>query len=250
MDLRLDGKTALITGGSRGIGKGIAAAFVESGAQVMITSRKAEACEEAAAELGCSWTAGHVGRSEDAARVIEETIEQLGGVDILVNNAATNPYAGPLIDAEIGAWDKTLEVNVTAPLAWTQLAWQRHMREHGGSVINVASIGAYTTSAILGVYGVTKAALVHMTQQLASEMGPNVRVNALCPGIVETDFARLLWEGDTGDQAVRSYPLGRLGQPEDLAGAAVFLVSEAASWVTGQILIVDGGYMVNNAIDL
>jgi NAD(P)-dependent dehydrogenase (short-subunit alcohol dehydrogenase family) len=245
MDLRLDGKSALITGGSRGIGKGIAAAFIESGANVMITSRKAEACAEAAAELGCSWTAGHVGDLEDAERVIDETISELGGVDILVNNAATNPYAGPLIDAPVAAWAKTIEVNLTAPLVWTQLAWQRHMADHGGSVINLSSVGALKTSRALGVYGVTKAGLVRMTQQLGAEMGPNVRVNAICPGIVKTDFARLLWEGDTGDLAVESYPLGRLGEPDDVAGAAVFLASEAAGWITGQTIVVDGGYLVS-----
>jgi NAD(P)-dependent dehydrogenase (short-subunit alcohol dehydrogenase family) len=250
MDFRLDGKTALVTGGSRGIGKGIAKAFVESGARVMITSRKAEACEAAASEIGCSWSAGHVGRPEDAARVIDETISELGGVDILVNNAATNPYAGPLIDAELAAWKKTFEVNLDAPFVWTQLAWQRYMREHGGVVINVISVGAYKTSTVLGVYGVTKAALAFMTQQLASELGPNVRVNALCPGIVETDFARLLWEGDRGDTAVKAYPLGRLGQPEDIAGAAVFLASDASSWITGQVTIIDGGNMVSSAVDL
>lgn len=250
MDLRLDGKTAIVTGGSRGIGKAIAAAFVESGAQVMITSRKADACEAAAEEIGCSWSAGHAGRPEDAERVIDETISELGGVDILVNNAATNPYAGPLIDAEMAAWNKTLEVNLSGPFIWTQLAWQRHMREHGGSVINLVSVGAYRTSQALGIYGVTKAALTFMTQQLASELGPNVRVNAIAPGIVETDFARVLWEGEQGNSAVKAYPLGRLGQPEDVAGAAVFLASEAASWITGQVTIVDGGNLVSSATDL
>ena len=245
MDLRLDGKAALVTGGSRGIGKAIAAAFVESGAAVMITSRKAEACEQAAAELGCNWTAGHVGRGEDAQRVIDETLSQLGSIDILVNNAATNPYAGPLIDTELSAWEKTIEVNLTAPLVWTQLAWQKYMRENGGSVINVTSIGSFKTSPVLGVYGVTKAGINFVTHQLASELGPGVRVNALCPGLVETDFARVLWEGSAGESTVKAYPMGRLGQPDDLAGAAVFLASDAASWVTGQIIVVDGGFLVN-----
>ena len=244
MDIRLDGRTALVTGGSRGIGKGIAAALVESGAKVMITSRKADACEAAATELGCSWTAGHVGKPEDAERVIDETISTLGGVDILVNNAATNPYAGPLIDTDRAALNKTIEVNLTAPLVWTQLAWQRHMRDHGGSVINLSSIGALKTTSVLGVYGVTKAALTRVTHQLAYEMGPGVRVNAICPGIVKTDFARILWSGEAGDLAVQQYPLGRLGEPEDIAGAAVFLASDASSWMTGQIMIVDGGYLV------
>jgi NAD(P)-dependent dehydrogenase (short-subunit alcohol dehydrogenase family) len=242
MDLRLDGRTALITGGSRGIGKAIAAAFVEAGAQVMITSRKAEACEEAAAEIGCSWTAGHVGT--DAERVIDETISTLGGVDILVNNAGTNPYAGPLIEADLGAWNKTIEVNLTAPLVWTQLAWRHHMAEHGGNVINLSSVGAYRTSSVLGVYGITKAALIRMTQQLGAELGPDVRVNAICPAVIKTEFARLLWDGERGDAALAGYPLGRFGEPEDVAGAAVYLASEAASWMTGQVMVIDGGNLV------
>lgn len=247
MDIRLDGKAALVTGGSRGIGKAIAAQLLEAGSEVMITSRKAGACEEAAAELGCSWTAGHVGEPDDAARVIDATISQFGSIDVLVNNAATNPYAGPLIDAELSAWNKTIEVNLTAPFVWTQMAWQRHMAAHGGSVINLSSVAAFQSTAALGVYGVTKAALTKVTQQLAAEMGPGVRVNALCPGIVKTDFAQILWQGDAGAAALRSYPLGRFGEPGDIAGAAVFLASDAASWITGETIVIDGGSLIHAA---
>lgn len=246
MELRLDGKTALITGGSRGIGKSIAATFAEAGAKVMITSRKAEACEEAAGEIGhgCVWEAGHVGHVDDAERIIGSCIERLGGVDILVNNAGTNPYAGPTIDVDLPRWQKTFEVNLTAPLAWTQLAWRRYMSEHGGVVINISSVGGLSTNPMLGVYDISKAALIHLTKQLAPELGPKVRVNAICPGLIKTDFARMLWEGDAGDEVAASYPLGRLGEVEDIAAAALWLAADSGSWITGQAIVLDGGGLV------
>ncbi|MDG1958958.1 MAG: SDR family oxidoreductase [Candidatus Binatia bacterium] len=246
MDLRLDGKVALITGSSRGIGRAIAASFAASGAKVMITSRNAEACEKAAVEIGpnASFEPGHVGKPEDAARVVGATIDRLGGLDILVNNAATNPYAGPMIHVDRARWDKTLEINLTAPLFWTQLAWQKRMQEHGGSVINISSVGGLATNPVLGVYDVTKAALIHATKQLAAELAPKVRVNAIAPGLIKTDFARMLWEGDRGDEVAKAYPLERLGEPEDIAGAALYLAAETGSWMTGQTLVLDGGGLI------
>lgn len=249
MDLRLDGKVALVTGGSRGIGKGIAKMFVDAGAKVMITSRKADSCEEACAEIGegAIFEPGHIGREEDTDRVISATISRLGALDILVNNAATNPYAGPMIDVDLPRWEKTLQVNLTAPLLWTQLAWQRRMKEYGGSVINISSVGGLSTNPILGVYDVTKAALIHVTKQLAAELGPGVRVNAIAPGLIKTDFAKVLWEGDRGDQVAKNYPLERLGEPEDIAGAALYLAAETGSWITGQTIVLDGGGLVGFA---
>jgi NAD(P)-dependent dehydrogenase (short-subunit alcohol dehydrogenase family) len=246
MTFRLDGKVALVTGGSRGIGKGIAKQFVEAGAQVMITSRKAEACELACKEIGegAHFEAGHVGRNDDAERVIGATLDRLGGLDILVNNAATNPYAGPTIEVDLPRWQKTLDINLTAPLFWTQLAWQRAMQEKGGAVVNIASVGGFSTNPILGVYDITKAALIHMTEQLAAELGPGVRVNAIAPGLIKTDFARVLWEGDRGDEVAKAYPLKRLGEPSDVGAAALYLASEDAGWVTGQTLVLDGGGLV------
>ncbi len=249
MDLRLDDKVAIVTGGSRGIGKGIATAYAESGAQVMIVSRKADSCEDAAAEIGhgCQWMAGNVSDAEFAASVIDRVVADHGRVDVLVNNAATNPYAGPTIDVDLPRWDKTLQVNVTAPLVWTQLAWQKSMKDGDGgcSVINISSVGGLSTNEVLGVYDITKAALIHMTKQLAAEMGPKVRVNAIAPGLIKTDFARILWEGERGDEVAKMYPLGRLGETTDIAGAATFLAADTGSWITGQTIVLDGGGIIS-----
>ncbi len=238
------GKVALVTGGSRGIGKGIATLFAEQGAKVMITSRNAESCEEAAKEIGgnVDIEPGHIGKQEDMERVIAATCERLGGLDILVNNAATNPYAGPMIDVDRPRWDKTLEINITAPMFWTQAVWRAGMNQTGGSIINISSVGGYGTSPILGVYDVTKAALIHMTKQLAAELGPRTRVNALAPGLIKTDFARVLWEGERGNEVAKAYPLKRLGEPADIAEGALYFADDSASgWVTGQTLVLDGG---------
>jgi NAD(P)-dependent dehydrogenase (short-subunit alcohol dehydrogenase family) len=247
MELRLDGKVALVTGGSRGIGKGIAQTFARSGAQVMIVSRKADALEAAASEIGhgCQWQVANTGDPDQADHAVRATIERLGSLDVLVNNAATNPYAGPMIDVDLPRWDKTISVNVTAPLVWTQLAWRQWMQEHGGVVINISSVGGLATNPILGVYDMTKAALLHMTRQLGAELGPKVRVNAICPGLVKTDFARVLWEGDRGDQVAEQYPLKRLGEPDDIAAAALFLAAESGSWISGQHIVLDGGGLVS-----
>ena len=243
MELSLQGKTALVTGGSKGIGKSIAKTFAEAGAKVMITSRKADVCETAASEIGngCVWEAGNVGDPDHMEQAIDRCISELGGVDVLVNNAATNPYAGPMIDADLPRWRKTIDVNMTAPFAWTQLVWQKYQKGNGGVVLNISSVGGLETNPMLGVYDVTKAALLHMTKQLAAELAPGVRVNAICPGLIKTDFARMLWEGDAGDMVAQQYPLKRLGEVEDIAGAALYLAADTGSWITGQALVLDGG---------
>jgi len=171
-------------------------------------------------------------------------MDRLGRVDILVNNAATNPYAGPIIQIDRARWDKTFSTNLTAPLFWTQRVWNRWMKENGGSIINIASVGGYGTSPILGVYDITKAALIHMTKQLAAELAPGVRVNALAPGLVKTDFAKALWEDGKGDEVAKAYPLERLGEVEDVAGAALFLAAETSRWITGQSWVLDGGGLI------
>jgi NAD(P)-dependent dehydrogenase (short-subunit alcohol dehydrogenase family) len=243
MDLRLDGKTALVTGGSRGIGLAIARAMAESGAGVMISSRKADALEEAAASIkgDVAWFAANAGDPDAAEACVAATMERFGAVDILVNNAATNPYAGPIINIGLPAADKTVQVNQRGVLVWSQAAWRAWMSEHGGSIINISSTGGMSADGVIGYYDVTKAAVIHLTRQLAFELGPNVRANAIAPGLVKTDFARMLWEGESGEYVAKRLPLKRLGEPEDIAGAAVFLASDAASWITGITLVVDGG---------
>jgi NAD(P)-dependent dehydrogenase (short-subunit alcohol dehydrogenase family) len=246
MDLRLDNKVAVVTGGSKGIGRGIAETFAASGAQVVIVSRKADQLEAAAREIGngCDWIAANVGEPDQAERCLNEVLARHGSIDVLINNAAANPYAGPVIDVDLPRWNKTFQVNVTAPLVWTQLAWNLWMREHGGSVVNISSVGGFTTSLILGVYDVTKAALIHLTKQLASELGPGTRVNCVAPGLIKTDFARVLWEGKRGAEVAAEYPLKRLGEPSDIAAACTFLATDASSWITGQTIVCDGGGLI------
>jgi NAD(P)-dependent dehydrogenase (short-subunit alcohol dehydrogenase family) len=248
VDQKLEGKTALVTGGSAGIGMGITRCFLEAGGNVMITSRKAEKCEEAVAELQglpgqVDWRVSHVGDPEQGDKVMDETIERFGSLDVLVNNAATNPHNGRTIDVEASKLDKTYEVNVRGPLLWTQIAWNKWMKEHGGAVINIASVGGFSTSRDIGVYCMFKSTLVHMTKQLGAEMGPQVRVNCIAPGLIRTDFARVLWEGERGESIANQMPTKRLGEPEDIGRAALFLAADA-TWMTGQTMIVDGGEIV------
>ncbi|HWE55761.1 MAG TPA: SDR family oxidoreductase [Acidimicrobiales bacterium] len=241
----LSGRVALVTGASRGIGEAIARKLAESGASVMLSARKIEDLEKASSAIDGDTAvhAAHAGRAEDAAACISATIDRFGGLDILVNNAATNPYYGKVIDIDLPRFDKTFEVNLRGPLIWMQEAWRQVMSERGGNVINISSVGAFSHSGPIGVYDMTKAALIHMTKHLASELGPKVRVNAIAPGLVKTDFARALWE-PAGEDAPRPWPMKRIGQPDDIAGAALYLASDLASWVTGEVLAVDGGSLV------
>ncbi|MGO8876966.1 MAG: SDR family oxidoreductase [Acidimicrobiales bacterium] len=244
MDLRLDGKVALVTGGSRGIGLATAARFAEAGAKVMLSSRRAEGLETAAASIDgdVAWFAANVGEPEQAEACVAHTMDRFGSIDILVNNAGTNPYFGPLADMDLPRANKTVQVNQTAVLFWSQLVFKASMAAAGGSIINVASIGGYSVEPGIGWYDVTKAAVIHLTRQLAAELGP-VRVNAIAPGLVRTDLARALWE--RGEDAIgRRLPLGRIGEPDDIATTALFLASDAARWITGHTLVVDGGALV------
>jgi NAD(P)-dependent dehydrogenase (short-subunit alcohol dehydrogenase family) len=246
MELSLRNRTALITGGSRGIGLAMAARFVEAGANVMISSRKADDLAAAAAGLvdggapkqRVAWTAAHVGHPEEAEACMDATVERFGGIDILVNNAGTNPYYGPMIDIDLERAQKTFEVNQLSVLVWTAAAVKAGLRE---SVINVASVGGLGVEPKIGWYNVTKAAVLHLTRQLAFELAPDIRVNALAPGLVKTRLASALWEGPGEERIAANIPLGRLGVPDDIATAALFLASDASSWVTGQTFVVDGG---------
>ena len=246
MELELRGKTALITGGSRGIGLGVATRFVEAGANVMLISRSPEGLADAAASLVAAgapgervaWRTAHVGRPEEAEPCVAETVAHFGSLEILVNNAGTNPYFGPMIDIDVVRAQKTFEVNQLSVLVWTAAAVKAGLR---GSVINMASIGGLGVEPGIGWYNVTKAAVLHITRQLAFELAPDVRVNALAPGLVKTKLAAALWEGLGESRVAAHIPLRRLGVPDDIATAALFLASDAASWVTGQTFVVDGG---------
>jgi 3-oxoacyl-[acyl-carrier protein] reductase len=242
------GKAAIITGATRGIGFGIAAELVSRGASVCITARKPDELDHAISALdpdGVGRAIAARGSADDAEHqqaAVDATLEAFGRVDIMVNNAAVNPYFGPLIDADLGAVRKIFEVNVVAALAWTQLAWNAWLRDNGGAVLNVASIGGLVPGPFLGAYNASKAAVIHMTRQLAQELGPKVRVNGIAPAVVKTDFARALYESDEQGAAAR-YPLKRLGVPDDTSKLAAFLLSNDASWITGQTVVIDGGIM-------
>lgn len=249
MELRLDGKVALVTGASRGIGRAIAASLAAAGASVMLSSRKEDALREAAGTMAPSGEAevdvfaANAGDPEAAAACVAATIGRFGSLDVLVNNAATNPYMGPMIDIDLPRLDKTYDVNLRGPFVWTQEAWRQSMSAGGGNVINISSIGGMSVETSIGHYNVTKAALIHLTRSLAKDLAPTVRVNAICPGLVKTDMARALWEGNEGSVS-GLVPLHRLGEPEDIANAALFLASNASSWITGTTLVVDGGMLL------
>ncbi len=245
IDLR--GRAALVTGASKGIGLAIADALAAAGANVMLSSRKQEALDEAATTISglgeVTTFAANAGEPDDAAACVAATVERFGSLDILVNNAATNPYMGPAIDVDLPRYDKTFQVNVRGPLVWTQEAWKAGMCDRGGSVINIASTGGIRHDMGIGVYNVTKAALIHLTKVLAAELAPGVRVNAIAPGLVKTDFARALWE-PAEDLVAATMPLHRLGEPDDIGSAALFLASDLSAWMTGETLVVDGGALV------
>ena len=245
---RLDGRTAVVTGGSRGIGLAIAHRLVHEGAQVLITARRPDSLAAAAAEFSAGTVLTAAGRADDpehCAAALDLLADSWGGLDILVNNAGINPVYGPTIDVDPAAARKILEVNVLASLAWTQRAVRHpglHFAERGGSVVNVASVAGIVPAEGLGLYGVSKAALLHLTRTLGAELGPEIRVNAVVPAVVKTQFARALYEGKE-EAVIGRYPLRRLGVPEDVAGAVAFLVSADAAWMTGQAVTVDGGLL-------
>ncbi|MGV9747945.1 SDR family oxidoreductase [Rhodococcus zopfii] len=247
-DINLHGKTAIVTGASRGIGLAAAQALATAGANVVLTSRKQEAADAAAAQINGSaiGVGAHAVAGDQARRCIELTIEKFGGVDILVNNAGTNPAFGPMIAQDHDRFAKTMDVNLWAPLLWTGLATEAWMGEHGGSVINTASIGGLGHEAGIGLYNVSKAALIYLTKQLALELSPKIRVNSVAPGVVRTKLAEALWK-DHEEPIAAATALARIGEPEDVAAAIAFLASDAASWVTGETMVIDGGQRLGDA---
>ncbi|MGV0906745.1 SDR family oxidoreductase [Mycobacterium novum] len=248
MTTELTGRTAIITGASRGIGLAIGQRLAQAGANVVLTSRDQQSADAAAAQIdgNALGVAAHVAEDDAAQRCVDLTLERFGSIDILVNNAGTNPAFGPLIDQDHGRFAKIFDVNLWGPLLWTSCAVKSWMGEHGGAVVNTASIGGMSSAPLMGMYNATKAALIHVTKQLALELSPGVRVNAICPGVVRTKLAEVLWQEH--EQALSTtMPLGRIGEPVDVADALAFLVSDAASWITGQTLVVDGGQILGDA---
>ena len=241
MEISFEGKVALVTGASKGIGKAIAKTLAESGAKVMMSSRKEDALREASKEINgvTEVFAANAGYIASGRECIAATIEKFGGVDILINNAATNPYYGDSLGVDEARFDKTFQVNLKGPLFWTQMAYEMALKEKPGVILNIASVGGMRTESGLSIYNLTKAALIHFTRQLASEIGPN-RVVGIAPGLVKTDFAAVLVD-NFGDALAKRTPLGRLGEPQDIANLAAFLVSDAASWITGETYVIDGG---------
>ncbi|GAA3183368.1 SDR family oxidoreductase [Blastococcus jejuensis] len=240
----MQGRTALVTGASRGIGLAIAQSLVDRGARVVVTARKAEALAEAVESLGgpevAVAVAGHAGDPAHRAEAVRTAIDSFGGLDMLVGNVGVNPVYGPMVDLDLDAFRKILDTNVVSSLGLVQEAWRAWMAEHGGSVLFVASVAGLRSSENIGGYGVSKAAVINLTTQLAVELGPTVRVNAVAPAVVKTRFAGALYEGREAEVAAE-YPVGRLGEPADVGEAAAYLLGDGAGWVTGQTLVLDGG---------
>jgi NAD(P)-dependent dehydrogenase (short-subunit alcohol dehydrogenase family) len=246
-DLSLDGKTAIVTGGSRGIGLAAGRELARLGANVIITSRTRAAAEAAAAGARDAGQVvgfeAHATSEERALACVDFAVAEFGSLDVLVNNAGTNPAFGPTLEQDHSRFAKTFDVNLWAPIMWTRLAVDGWMAKHGGSIINTSSVGALTVGPGIGVYNVSKAGLLHLTRQLAFELSPGIRVNAVTPGVVRTKLSEALW-AENEQSAASAIPLGRIGEPDDVASAIAFFASDASSWITGAHLVIDGGQML------
>jgi NAD(P)-dependent dehydrogenase (short-subunit alcohol dehydrogenase family) len=249
-NFRLDDKVAIVTGASRGIGEAIARAFVAQGARVVLASRKLDGLKAVASSLGAAAHpfAAHTGKEADCEALLAEAVRVFGKADLLVNNAGTNPYFGPLLETSGAAWDKTFEVNLKGYF-WMSRALAKHLVGRGasGAIVNIASVNGMRAAPLQGAYGMTKAAVISMTKTLGAELAPfRIRINAIAPGLIETKLSEALSKDEEIAKGWQQRtPLARIGLPNEVAGAAVYFASEASSYVTGEVLVVDGGLMMS-----
>jgi NAD(P)-dependent dehydrogenase (short-subunit alcohol dehydrogenase family) len=251
----LTDKVAVVTGGSRGIGRAIALAYAQAGAQLVLASRKLEGVEAVAAEIRgrggqALAVAAHMGQEDDVAGLVARAVEAFGGVDIAVSNAATNPHFGPILSASSSQWDKIHAVNLKGAFLLAQQVAPHMKARGGGSLLLMASLAGLRPSTGMGVYSVFKAGLIMLTQVLARELAPDrIRVNALAPGVIRTRFSSALWESpEVAESIVAATPLGRLGEVDDVVGAALYLASPLSAYVTGEVLVIDGGLNLSGGI--
>jgi len=254
-EFSLEGKVAIITGASRGIGRAIALRLAQAGAQVVVSSRKLENVQPVADEIVAAGgqalaVQAHVGAAGDVAALVAQAVETFGRVDVAVNNAATNPHFGPLLTADEGQWDKILDTNAKGAFRVCKAVVPLMEAQGGGKIVNLTSVAGLRPSPGMGMYGISKAAIIMLTQVLAVELGrANIQVNAIAPGVIKTRFSQMLWQTpQIAEPLLRSLPLGRFGEAEDVAGLALFLASPASDYVTGAVFVVDGGMNVATAM--
>ena len=247
----LKDKVAIVTGASKGIGRAMAEIFAEAGAKVVVSSRSQESIDEEANGIKAKGgeavgITANAGKLEELENLVKQTVATYGRVDVLVNNAAANPVFGPIVNTDSSAFDKIMNINVKGPFELSKLVHKEMVKTGGGSIINISSIGGLTPEPMLGIYSVSKAAIISLTKAMAKELGPDgVRVNVICPGLIKTKFSEALWTNESiANKMIKRLPIARIGQPEDISGLALFLASEAAAYCTGSVFTADGGYTI------